>query len=59
MRWGIPTEWLIWRPWWDDLDDIVFQINFLDCVIGRPRSTTYGVYALLREAPSSLAKNII
>jgi hypothetical protein len=29
------------------------QIKFLDCVIGRPPSTTYGVYALLREVPSS------
>jgi len=40
-------------------DDIVFQIKFLDCVIGRPPSTAYGLYALLRVAPSSLAKNII
>ncbi len=38
---------------------IVFQIKFLDYVIGRPPSTTYDLYALLRGAPSSLAKNII
>ena len=38
---------------------IVFQIKFLDCVIGRSPSTTYGLYALLRRTPSSLAKNII
>ena len=43
--------------------EIGFQIKFLDGVIGRPPSTTYGVYALLRGASSSPAgsgtKNII
>ncbi len=38
---------------------IVFQIKLLDCVIDRLPSTTYGLYDLLREAPSGLAKNII
>jgi len=38
---------------------IVFQIKFLDCVIGRPPSTTYELYDLLRGALSGLAKNII
>ena len=38
---------------------IVFQIKLLGCVISHPPSTTYHLYALLREVPSSLAKNII
>jgi hypothetical protein len=36
---------------WDPTGDmivIVFQIKFLDCVISRPPSTTYYLYALLR-----------
>jgi hypothetical protein len=38
---------------------IGFQIRSLGCVISRSPSTTHYLYALLREAPSILAKNII
>ena len=38
----------------DGLPDTVFG-----CVIGRPPSTTYELYALLGVGPYSLAKNII
>jgi len=37
---------------------LIIQIKFLDC-FSRPPSTTYYLYAVLKGAPSILAKNII